>query len=440
MATVVANPMAAAAGAAGYPPFSGPPAGGAVAVALNPLSTSTLLLSTGVADSSSSSSSSSSSAGGPSVLPSFLLSPSSGTVADRLRRARQHVEALKERIAGLRQAKEDDIDWAAWGAPSVDGQFKFGIRRSLRGHFGKIYACDWAGDNVTALSAGQDGKMVVWNAFSENKRDVIRLRSSWVMACAVDREGGGGSEPGKLVASGGLDNVVAIYDTHHHHHDAPRPPHDSLVGHDGYISDIKFLSGAQHGKLLTASGDGTVGLWDLGHGGTTGEGGGHGGSSRGMLGKSASLRGLGGSGAGDHHHRGGPHSSKRISAFDDHSRDVMGLAVHPLDPNVFATGSCDATVRIWDIRAGHSVRCFSGHVSDVNAVDFFPSGNTIASGSDDSSARMFDLRSSGPVNILTEDSVLCGVTDLCFSRSGALLFCSYEEPLVIAWEVASKDG
>lgn len=42
-------------------------------------------------------------------------------------------------------------------------------RRSLRGHLAKIYAMHWSADNRHLVSASQDGKLIVWDAYTTNK-------------------------------------------------------------------------------------------------------------------------------------------------------------------------------------------------------------------------------------------------------------------------------
>ena len=74
------------------------------------------------------------------------------------------------------------------------------LRRTLEGHFGKVYAMHWAGDSTHLVSASQDDKLIVWNAVTNFQVHSIPLRSSWVMTCAFEA----GSE---LVACGGLDNL-----------------------------------------------------------------------------------------------------------------------------------------------------------------------------------------------------------------------------------------
>ena len=38
--------------------------------------------------------------------------------------------------------------------------------------------------------------------------------------------------------------------------------------------------------------------------------------------------------------------------------------------NVFVSGACDATAKLWDIRSGKATQTFVGHESDINAVQY----------------------------------------------------------------------
>lgn len=48
------------------------------------------------------------------------------------------------------------------------------------------------------------------------------------------------------------------------------------------------------------------------------------------------------------------------------------------DPNVFVSGACDATAKLWDIRSGKATQTFTGHESDINAVQYVVSIFTFA--------------------------------------------------------------
>jgi len=46
-------------------------------------------------------------------------------------------------------------------------------RKRLPGHFGKIYALHWASNSEDIVSASQDGKLLVWNTLSTNKKKLL---------------------------------------------------------------------------------------------------------------------------------------------------------------------------------------------------------------------------------------------------------------------------
>jgi guanine nucleotide-binding protein G(I)/G(S)/G(T) subunit beta-1 len=326
------------------------------------------------------------------------------------------IDSLQLQIATIRKKKEDEIDWSTIGRPP-ESRVDIRLRRKLKGHFGKVNAIAFGNTDNAILSASQDGKLILWDAFGSIILQVITLPSSWVMACAFE------TSNGNLVASGGLDNIVSIHQLNRKetnpsssfsslstgNESANSTSHPSktesqnlkrcLVGHDGYISQIEFLN---ESSILSSSGDGTLKLWDVERG---------------------SCR----------------------TTFSEHSSDVMGFSLCPQNPYVFVSASCDTSTKVWDMRIPSSkgaVKTYYGHVSDINSVDFFPSGTAFASGSNDTTIRLVDLRADCTVNVFKESSLLeSGITAVKFSSSGKLLFAAYEDSSsVIAWETMSRDG
>ncbi|GFH49660.1 hypothetical protein CTEN210_06136 [Chaetoceros tenuissimus] len=306
------------------------------------------------------------------------------------------VEAIKAEVADLKakidelRIEKNDKDLAQ--IASEQGVLKalrkppsIKLRRTLKGHFGKVYAMHWAGDSDSLLSASQDGKLIVWNAKSNIKTNAISLRSSWVMTCAFEQT------KGNLVASGGLDNICSIYDISSSEAGVSARAVQELSAHDGYLSCCRFID-EKH--LLTSSGDSTCINWDV----ETGE---------------------------------------VLQTFSDHKGDVMSLSISPIDPNIFVTGSVDTTGRIWDVRTGKNVQTHAGHDADINTVDFFPDGNAFGTGSDDSTCKIFDMRCYGEVNSFGAPEISCGITSVSFSRSGRLLFGGYDDFNVQAWDCLS---
>ncbi|OZJ02307.1 Guanine nucleotide-binding protein subunit beta [Bifiguratus adelaidae] len=303
----------------------------------------------------------------------------SSDVADRIAAARQDADTLKER---LRQRKEALADTTLKEVASAQVEplprIAMKVRRTLKGHLAKIYAMHWARDKRHLVSASQDGKLIIWDAFTTNKIHAIPLRSSWVMTCAY-------APLGNLVACGGLDNICSVYNLTSR--DGPTRAARELSGHTGYLSCCRFLNDRQ---ILTSSGDMTCMLWDIDAG-------------------------------------------VKIDEFIDHTGDVMSLSLHP-NNNIFVSGACDATAKVWDIRTKKCVQTFTGHEMDINAVQFFPNGDAVATGSDDASCRLFDLRADRELNHYTHDSILCGITSVDFSISGRLLFAGTDEMKVNVWD------
>lgn len=309
------------------------------------------------------------------------------------------------------------------------------MRRTLKGHFGKVYAMHWASDSQTLVSASQDGKLIIWNAYTTNKVQAIPLRSSWVMTCAFEQT------KGDLIACGGLDNVCSIYNINQQTANARATT--ELVAHDGYLSCCRFID---EGHILTSSGDSSCIYWDVSSGDV-------------------------------------------LKTFTDHTSDVMSVAVSPNNPSVFVTGSVDTTAKIWDLRNAKCVQTHTGH-EQVGCLIFLhlfglrmlksnclrtghqqrglvsrwvpvletihvkspfriltfglgaatSDGNAFSTGSDDSSCRLFDMRSYGEVNKFKSDKISCGITSVAFSKSGRLLFGGYDDFNTYVWDTLSDSA
>jgi len=301
-------------------------------------------------------------------------------IQERIAAARREAESLKEKI---RAKKESSADTSLRQmAQEVDALPRIVMRprRALRGHLAKIYAMHWAADRRHLVSASQDGKLIVWDAYTTNKVHAIPLRSSWVMTCAY-------SPSGSYVACGGLDNICSIYSLNNKDGINAKGARE-LSAHSGYLSCCRFISDRQ---IVTSSGDMTCMLWDI-------------------------------------------EAGVRVIEFSDHTGDVMSLSLAPGNSNVFVSGACDATAKLWDIRTGRATQTFTGHESDINAVSFFPNGDAFATGSDDASCRLFDIRADRELNTFTHDNILCGITSVAFSISGRILFGGYDDWTCNVWD------
>eukprot|EP00814_Leptocylindrus_danicus_P016987 CAMPEP_0116024294 /NCGR_PEP_ID=MMETSP0321-20121206/12221_1 /TAXON_ID=163516 /ORGANISM="Leptocylindrus danicus var. danicus, Strain B650" /LENGTH=353 /DNA_ID=CAMNT_0003495977 /DNA_START=259 /DNA_END=1320 /DNA_ORIENTATION=+ len=302
----------------------------------------------------------------------------------RIKAATEQVAQLKQQIDEVKASKKNasitDVVGESGEIKTIRKPPSTKLRRTLKGHFGKVYAMHWSGDSQQLVSASQDGKLIIWNAQTTNKAQAIPLRSSWVMACAFEQSSGG------MVACGGLDNLCSIYSLQPGTQTVRATK--ELAAHDGYLSCCRFVDETH---IATSSGDSTCIYWDV-------------------------------------------ESGEVVTTFSDHRGDVMSLAVSPKDKNILISGSVDATAKVWDIRTGSCVQTHVGHESDINSVSFFPDGQALATGSDDSTCRMFDMRSYGEINTFGHDKILCGITSVAYSKSGRLLFAGYDDFNAYAWD------
>uniref|UniRef100_A0AAX7V8S2 Uncharacterized protein n=1 Tax=Astatotilapia calliptera TaxID=8154 RepID=A0AAX7V8S2_ASTCA len=78
-------------------------------------------------------------------------------------------ETLKSKLEEER-AKLHDVELHQV-AEKVEGlgQFVMKTRRTLKGHGNKVLCMDWCKDKRRIVSSSQDGKVIVWDAFTTNK-------------------------------------------------------------------------------------------------------------------------------------------------------------------------------------------------------------------------------------------------------------------------------
>jgi len=294
------------------------------------------------------------------------------------------IKTIRELISEQKTVKGDAKNRLSKVAKEINVETNlcdFRNTKKLEGHFGKIYAMHWASDSIHLASASQDGKLMIWDGISTNKRHMINLRSSWVMTCAY-------APSMKFVACGGLDNLCSVYPVSFETAETHERPKHELSAHDGYLSCCRFMD---DNSIITSSGDGTLMVWDI-------------------------------------------ENQQCFYVFDDHEADVMSVATKATEKHTFVSGSCDQTAKVWDTRTSTFVMEFVGHTSDINSVQWFPDENCFGSGSDDATVRLFDTRVYRELQDFRDPEVRCGVTSIDFSKTGKYLFCGYDDnPYAAAW-------
>lgn len=65
---------------------------------------------------------------------------------------------------------------------------------------------------------------------------------------------------------------------------------------------------------------------------------------------------------------------------------------------------------------------------------FFPNGHAFATGSDDATCRLFDIRADQELAMYSHDNIICGITSVAFSKSGRLLLAGYDDFNCNVWD------
>nr|CAB3250062.1 guanine nucleotide-binding protein subunit beta-5 [Phallusia mammillata] len=331
---------------------------------------------------------------------------------DTIESLKKEAEQLRKKLQEDRKNLNDAELFAMGKKPeTLNLSFQVRCRRILKGHTSKVLDMDWSLDKRRIVSSSQDGKILVWDAFTTNKEQAISLPTTWVNACAYAPSGGS-------IACGGLDNKCSVFPLHSAtstsgsggttSSSSNKPAVTSSAGqgdstagtimqqrkvvamHTSYISACTFTHSDY--QILTASGDSTCALWDV-------------------------------------------ESSQLLQSFHGHQSDVMDAALSPCETgNLFISGGCDKTAYVWDMRTAKCVQSFQTHDSDINSVRWFPTGEAFATGSDDATIRMYDLRADREIACFSKDSVIFGVNSIDFSVSGRMIFGACNDYLVHAWD------
>ncbi|CAK1584150.1 unnamed protein product [Parnassius mnemosyne] len=294
----------------------------------------------------------------------------------------REAEALKQKLEEERQ-KLNDVTLSCVAERLEPINFpNLKLRRVLKGHQSKVLCSDWSPDKRHIVSSSQDGKIIIWDAFTATKELTISMPSTWVMACAY-------APSGNMVAAGGLDNKVTVFPLGGSDEE-PTARKRTVATHTSYMSCCLFPNTDR--QLLTGGGDGTCALWDV-------------------------------------------ESGQLLQSFQAHGADVTCLDAAAAEPgDTFVSGGCDRAALVWDMRSGHAVQAFDAHLSDVTSARFHPAGDALATGCDDSCCRLFDLRADREVARYGKDSIIFGVNSVDWSVSGRLLFAGYSDYTACAWD------
>ncbi len=113
-----------------------------------------------------------------------------------------------------------------------------------------------------------------------------------------------------------------------------------------------------------------------------------------------------------------PLTGETVDRLTGHSYMVWSLAFSP-DGKLLASGSSDASIRLWEVETGVEVGIIEDHLSLIRSVSFSPSGSILASSSCDGTVRLWDVHSLRPIRAPIRGGI--NVYVVTFSPDGAQL-------------------
>ncbi|VUC26081.1 unnamed protein product [Clonostachys rosea] len=122
-----------------------------------------------------------------------------------------------------------------------------------------------------------------------------------------------------------------------------------------------------------------------------------------------------------------------ILTLEGHDKFVTS-AVFSSDCKLIASGSRDATVRLWSVETGKCIRIFKGHKSGVTTVSFSHGSKYVASGSDDATVRVWSV-GSGKCRVLEGHTRSVGT--VIFSHDSKLLLSTSYDFSARVWDLST---
>lgn len=207
-------------------------------------------------------------------------------------------------------------------------------------------------------------------------------------------------EQGGIVASGGADQTISLWDI------STRRCLATLSQHQKSIRTLAFSPIPSQGILASGSEDKTICLWQP---------------------KKIAIS--------------DKTSRENLAPFQllGHTGCVWSLAFSP-DGKILASGSSDQTIRLWDITNRHCVRILSGHDSWVLSVAVSPispnppdRGWILASSSADQTIRLWNTTTGECIKTLFGHQGL--IWSIAFSLDGKILASASEDGTVKLWQI-----
>jgi WD40 repeat protein len=283
------------------------------------------------------------------------------------------------------------------------------------GKMGAITSLAFSPDGKLVAAGGMDDLVRVWDAATGQIKHQLRRHKEQVTSVAF-------SPDSSRLASSAMDGTAAVWDM------ASGALVEHLRGHEAEIYRVEFVT---PDRVATISYDRTARLWDISDGPY-------------VRTLSTVSGGLDRTAVSLESGRLAVARERTASVFDiktgatiadlsGHVEQVSALAISP-DGTRVGTGTAEGAARIWDVGSARIKATLGGHGKGVSAIQFSRNGKRIATGAVEGGVRLWDADSGARVAELLEHP--SHVSSLVFSNDDRLLASGSWDGTITIWTVA----
>lgn len=243
--------------------------------------------------------------------------------------------------------------------------------------YGAIDYVDFTSQEPFSIAVTCSSKVQIYNPADNKVRNTLsRFKKT--------AYGGVFRHDGKLLVAGSEDGFLRLFEVQ------SSKPLRIFKGHHAATHRCSFTKDGVH--VISFSDDKSVGLWDI-------------------------------------------PTETRLSSFKEHSDYIRAGTASPVSQDIFASGSYDHCVKIYDARVNGTTMSFD-HGSPVESVLYFPSGGLLVSAGG-ISIKVWDVLTKRQLTQIIQHNKT--VTSLCFASDGRRLMSGSLDRRVKIYDVASYE-